>query len=110
MKWIYLAGVAAALASGPASAVFISGQNLHDQLVRYNASRLDFDSIYAAGYVTGVADAFDQVAYCMPIEVTRGQVFQIATNYLNAHPEHWQSDASALLLEAFKTVWPCKTK
>ena len=76
---------------------------------------------YCGGYIDGVTDveamwkAVDKKAginahdhYCMPEEVTNGQVLKILKKWLDNNPEklHWRADSiiHAALLEAF----PCK--
>lgn len=110
MKWIYVVGCMIAIASAQASAGFMDGQRLHSDLVQYLGGDPGFKDFASSGYVIGVADALDDIEFCIPAKTRQAQVFQVAANYLTAHPEQWQYDASSLLVEAFRNVWPCQVK
>jgi hypothetical protein len=65
---------------------------------------------YGFGYVIGVADAYDQVFFCLPSGqsgVTAGQLKDVVLRYLKEHPENLHFTAPSLIFEALKKFWPC---
>jgi len=68
---------------------------------------------YCLGYIVGVTDAskgktFDGVFYCIPKEVTAGQLKKVVTKHLNKHPEGLNLTAHGLVQEAFDYAFPCE--
>ena len=65
------------------------------------------ESSYCLGYISGAADMLgDDI--CVPKEVNRGQMNDIAVRYLQAHPELRQRSGVDLAEEALKEAFPCK--
>lgn len=63
-------------------------------------------------YVTGVADMLEMVAphltkICRPPASTMVQVFDIAMNWLEDHPEERHRPAAKLIGLALAEAWPC---
>jgi hypothetical protein len=62
----------------------------------------------ALGYVQGVLDEDDGTKLCMPSGVSVGQAEAIVKKYVEAHPEHWQSQANFFVLAALHGAFPCR--
>ena len=74
------------------------------------------DKAICIGFVTGVADTFNSVmglelmpkTFCIPEQVTVGQLYKVVVKHLNEHPEdlHYRADNGVYMasIEAF----PCK--
>lgn len=63
-------------------------------------------------YVTGVADSLEMVAphltnICRPSASTMAQVFDIAMEWLEDHPEERHRPAAKLVGLALAEAWPC---
>ena len=93
----------AALAVGSAQAEFDSGNEL---LQRMN-SESSIERNAAIGYVMGVADVYQGVAYCPPPEVTAGQLRDVVRNYLTNVPAERHLSGDVLVLRVLKAQWPC---
>lgn len=61
-----------------------------------------------SGYVTGVADALNEVLFSIPAGTTRDQICQIVGNYLEKHPERWTVSANILVADALKEAYKLK--
>lgn len=64
---------------------------------------------YAFGYTMGVADTLRGIYWCPPHGTTRLQTELIVLNYMKAHPDKWQSASPALISEALREAYPCKS-
>jgi hypothetical protein len=68
------------------------------------------------GYVIGIDDgiqlAYDiqgkPQPYCIPSEVTTGQMVRVLIKFIKDHPEKAHSKTSVLAVESFITAFPCK--
>ena len=66
-------------------------------------------------YVVGAADAWTSAAaslgrpplFCFPAGTSNLQIAQSAVQYLRARPQEGDSNAAAVLLGAFSTIYPC---
>jgi len=47
------------------------------------------------------------IDYCIPSSVTIEQSALVVSKYLQEHPEKLNLDASQLVLNSFRTAWPC---
>jgi hypothetical protein len=75
--------------------------------------RLEDDGIDRAvgmGYVLGVTDALEGRAFCTPAAATSGQLAEVVSKYLAAHPEGWHKSADDLTAQALAAVFPCMGK
>ena len=68
------------------------------------------------GYIQGVMD-HDQVradwkktlkTFCVPNDVTNGQLRKVAMNYLNENPEDLHLNAASLVATALYEAYPCE--
>ena len=68
------------------------------------------------GYIQGVMD-HDQVradwkktlkTFCVPNDVTNGQLRKVAMNYLNDYPEDLHLNAASLVATALYEAYPCE--
>jgi len=62
----------------------------------------------AFGYIIGIFDLGDNLFWEGPLNVTAGQVRDVAIKYLREHPERRHEPASSLLIEAFQEAFPIK--
>jgi hypothetical protein len=95
-----------------AQADFFTGNDLKARLVAWEdkSNNDSVSSSIGAGYVIGVADAFNGIYICLPASVTLGQVSAIVLKYLNQHPEDLHKWASVLSYNALIASFPCKKK
>ena len=83
-----------------------------------NKLKIDLDSVdafpqgYSLGYVVGVADAVQHIAYCPPsgAPITQGQVKAVVKKYFDGHPEKLNLTADQLVTQALRETWPCAAK
>jgi hypothetical protein len=95
-----------------ARAAFISGNVLHDAC---QAPKGSAKSGLCYGFIAGTFDALltsastlgSRMSFCTPDGVTLGQVIDITTQYLIAHPEQRQNSASSLVWLSLVKAFPC---
>ena len=95
--------LSAVLFAGAAQAQFISGNTLYD---RMNGSH--GNTMWAIGYVTGVADAYNGEMFCIPKSATVGQIKDIAERFLIDRPQDRHLPADILIMLALVDLFPCK--
>jgi hypothetical protein len=114
MKWTYALSLATTLASAQASATFLTGQKLYQEIQQANVTMTTANTAYttghAYGYVSAIYDEYEGMAVCPPDGATGGQMFKIVENYLGAHPESWNLPASVEVTKAITNAWPCAAK
>jgi hypothetical protein len=108
--------LAGAMHAPPAMAgLYITGNDLYgdcsvpkDNPVYYTRTER------CTGYITGVVDATEGTrqlqgrAFCVPDNVTLGQVTETVSNYLKAHADTRSLNASALVIAAMTETWSCE--
>lgn len=72
-----------------------------------------FLKIVCGAYIIGIADALDGNSIdlwtaCLPEHVLRGQVIDIAVEWLRAHPEARHFQAAGLVARALSEAYPCR--
>jgi hypothetical protein len=69
-----------------------------------------FDLGQCYGFIIGTLEAGnDGRTFCIPSRgVANGQIYDIVTRYLNAHPEQLQTFAATLVMVAVGTSFPCR--
>ena len=110
MRSILLA-LALLLASLPASAAFMDGNELHEMCTSQN----EWERLQCLGYLQGVVDGQTYVqqfwssplSYCANPTTTVGQVTDTVKMYLADHPEAWHNDAASLVTAALREAFPC---
>ena len=101
--------------SSPASAGFKTG---NDILTECSADRSQAtyyqNSAYCVAYVVGVvddealyADFTQKRLYCLPAEVTSGQIKDVVVASLQRHPEKRHLSAASLVAAALIEAFPC---
>jgi Ssp1 endopeptidase immunity protein Rap1a len=60
------------------------------------------------GYVAGVGEALDGLAWCSRPGVTLGQTMDVVSKYLRDNPEKLHEPAGLLVLNALGNAFPCK--
>lgn len=103
MKRIILAALLAA--STAAQANWING----NQFLEY-AGGSDYAQGFAIGFVTGVASAFTDTAFCVPDRVTTKQMLDISTRFIRNAPEARHESAELLVIAALIRAYPCSNK
>lgn len=109
--------IALFFACGSANAQYISGQeyvtwvDARDRANAGQATGIDsFLKDKVMPFTLGVVDVSDGTYFCIPDGVLAGQVEAIATKYVKANPESWNSPAAHLIVRALQNVFPCKKK
>ena len=92
------------LLSFSAQAQYVNGNRLYERMTSSNTSQ----TMWALGYVTGVADSFDGEFFCLPNTVTVGQMSDIVQKSLVARPQERHLRADVLIMLALVDVFPCK--
>lgn len=92
--------------AGSAQAQFQTGNDLVNDMRSQSA----VDRMFAAGYITGVADLGNGVSHCIPKGVTVGQLVDLSNKFLTNAPEIRNVAGDVILLELFRKTWPCATK
>ena len=93
-----------ATAVGPASATFVTGNDL----LRECKSQV---RLLALGYTAGVADlmeSFRTNMICIPKEATVGQLTDVICQYIEQNPGLRHENADYLALSALGDTFPCK--
>jgi hypothetical protein len=62
------------------------------------------------GYVTGVADAYDEIIVCPPDNSNVRQLSTVVAAFLNANPARLAEPADVLVKDALLQSFPCKKK
>jgi hypothetical protein len=90
-----------------ARASFLTGNDL---LEACQSTKGSFLAGGCLGFTTGVAEtmAWNKLNSCLPREATRGQVQDIAVQFLVKHPELRHYTASDLVTQALSKAFPCK--
>lgn len=96
------------LVSQTSNAGFISGNDLYKDLDRDIKGGAGYAEGHSSGYITGVADAFDGVIFCLPGNVTIRQVKHVVYNYMRDNPADWNKAGDLNIVNALKQTWPCK--
>ena len=91
-----------------ARAEFETGNSLYTKMQDQTLG----ERMYVMGYVTGVFDAHQHINHCLPagVNVTIGQVTDIAKMYLQNNPAIRHKTADVLLRDAFRNLWPCQNR
>ncbi len=70
---------------------------------------------FGFGYVMGIASSMDRIyeptlktRFCTPDHVKRSQLFDVAYQYIESHPEYRQYSANGMVELAFSKAFPCK--
>lgn len=98
--------LAALLIPSLASAEFITGNDLLNDLQSTESVRRTF----SMGYIAGVADANHSIAYCPPAGINLGQLRDMTEQYLVANPSVRNLSGDVLIGYMLNKRWPCKTQ
>lgn len=101
---IFFTAIALAIFTTPASAYFVTGNQL--------LKNCEGKDMFCMGYVLGVNDTHKALSpkapmYCLPEEVTGGQLYDVARKFIQNNPEQRHMPASFLVLRAFELAFPC---
>lgn len=89
-----------------ANAQFKSGNDLRSDHISSNS----IDRGVSLGFVMGVADAGNGILFCLPRNVTAGQVQDMAMSTINNHPEIRHLRANEIIEYTLRRSWPCEKK
>lgn len=115
MNRFLLAVVPTVALTSPASADFLSGNDLYSK-----CTTSIMNDVQCMGYVEGVSDAvaletsiggdlFGWTA-CIPAEATASQVRDVVVKYLKSHPELRHLGAPSLVASAIGEAFPCRQR
>jgi hypothetical protein len=97
------------IASFSASAHFTSGNELAEWLRESESSpESRYHTGLFRGFVSGVVDAGNKVAFCTGEGVTRGQFVAVVAKFVKEHPELWNHAADEIVTEAMRASFPCR--
>jgi len=90
---------------------FLTGNNLLQKCQDRNL----LEQGECLGFTSGVSDAMGHNALngwtsCVPLQATRGQIMDIAVQFLVKHPESRHFAASFLVARALDAAFPCPAK
>lgn len=88
--------------------VFISGNILFKDLESDVRGGAGYSEGHSSGYITGVADSFDRIAFCIPDGVSIRQIKHVVYNHMKNNPVDWDKSADLNVIKAMKSTWPCK--
>jgi len=97
-----------ALICAPASAGFMTGQQLKEYLDDARAGTSFKNLTVAMGYVAGVYDMVDRSHVCITHELSVRAAMEVVHRYLNAHRDRLQRPAAELVVNALSEEFPCK--
>lgn len=89
----------------------IDGNQLYDWVKDGEDS---FKYSYAVAYIGGAIDAFNVAAefdspfFCLPDNVTRGQVTDVTARYLRENPDERHQGAAVMVAMAMVEAYPCE--
>lgn len=104
IKAVIPALLIATMAAGPASAAFITGNQLMEHCRNQNRS-------FLLGYAMGSADHlqfFMPEKVCIPVQVTGGQLVDILCKYVDEHPGMRHLTGEYLAFASLNEAFPCK--
>jgi Rap1a immunity proteins len=91
----------------PASAEFLSGQQLKEHLDDARAGSSFKSLTVGMGYVAGVYDMVDRRQVCITHELSAREAMDIVHRYLNAHRGDLAQPAARLVVQALSEEFPC---
>ena len=73
------------------------------------ASAPGFCTMYVGGVIDG-AQISDKPAFCLPENVSYGQMVRVSIKYMQEHPESLQHPTAALVITAHAKAFPCTSR
>jgi hypothetical protein len=64
------------------------------------------DKAYAHGYITGVADALNDVTFALPKEISEGEVIDIVVKWMSLNTELLSRSAEYCVGQALEAAYP----
>jgi hypothetical protein len=65
-------------------------------------------AMFCDGYIVGAADALSQNTLCVPPEVDAPHLIDLATKYMEDHPQELQDSADLIVKRALRGTYACK--
>ncbi len=62
---------------------------------------------FAMGYVMGIAEGMDDLAWCLPDKVRQGELIDVVDKYLSDHPQELHESRSKITKIALMDAYPC---
>lgn len=81
---------------------------LRQWLVERNSPQHVTEGSWATGYITGIADALDNSAFCIPNTATAGELNEVVIKYLTDNPTRLHQHRSVVVGLALADAYPCK--
>lgn len=103
MKRFLIAGL---LVSSSASATMYSGNDIYNKMTSESST----DRVLVLGYIAGIYDAMEGVAFCPKNGVTLGQMNDIVLKKLRAMPESRHLPADNFVFVSLSEAFPCPKK
>lgn len=85
-----------------------TGNEIRNWYVNYstaNGTKLPTEYL---GYVAGVVDSMQGVAFCPPKSTTYNQLGAVVKKYIEANPEYWDDNGAGLVMMGLGEAYPCK--
>lgn len=90
----------------PVNANYLSGNKLKEHCV----SETFVNTGMCLGYIAGVVDSYNNFVFCIPSEVTMGQMRDIVKKYMHENPAKLHESAADIVASAMKKDFSCKKK
>lgn len=84
---------------------FYSGNELKEQCNKTTGS---YNRGICHGYVSAVIDIGDNILFCLPGNVTLGQMSDLVIKYMNENPAQLHKSADSIAVSAISKDFPCK--
>lgn len=91
-----------------AGAHAFTGNEVRGWYVNYSSGNGSVLPTEYLGYIAGIVDTMQNVAFCAPGSATYIQLGAVAKKYIEANPELWNQNGAGLVMTAIGAVYPCK--
>lgn len=90
-------------------AYFFSGNDLYELMTDETdrSTMAVYRRAQASAYVTGISDATNNLDFCLPKTITRGQIYDVVKRHLQTTPQTRHFGAGLHVAYALKSAYPC---
>lgn len=100
----YLIGLSISLFALVSNAQFVnSGKLVEDN------QHSTHGEMFAIGYILGVVDSYDGTAFCIPAQMTAGNLKEIIIEALEKNPHVNKKSAADMIFKGFSAAFPCQS-
>lgn len=85
-----------------------TGNDLRGWYVDYSSANGAVLPAEYLGYIAGIVDTMQDIAFCAPASATYAQLGAVTKKYIEANPEQWNVNGAALVMRAIGAAYPCK--